>query len=625
MDVLMESAPPRLLHQEDSVANVLLSQGFEITRRTVQTSRPSSWHTIIYVEDQSESSTGVRLDENELVEAILSRSDHQLRYYLRQSKDMRILNARTVIFALRLATMHGWIDGCETMLEADVMETLNKGLISPEDYTLLGSLAYTKRLEMMQLWLMRRADFGKPQLKLIGYAEDVFDSHECGSLPEFREGIAYNTSFYLRDLRHEVDVLVKKHGIDYCCDSARSNLPDAHVRCMLNALVSKGVKVPQYHWLKRRSLYYRKACWCPMERLVFERQEKDGFREISGKEFSCSMETGCSPLVYFLTQDGPQFRDRRGALTKRDMTVNWFLSKGTDLQETWPGSDITAMHCLAWQSAVQVRLIPGSLSKECDTPIQFTWNYRSFEPCIQEEILDSCECECSSSGCDFLTCFWKGLLTDSRWWVTHFPTICDYIQGANPVGEVKGIATRPMWGRQCDESIASVFPEFTVWVDRAANTLQLRRLIHGYMRLFVFSYLELRHTCCDIGRIKHEDNPDYNKQPYPRYPPKEERRIKNEDARLREILEELVPMFISQFDAFSGSLLDFVVDVMIPRMRKVAEELQKEDKALYAEGRRELGVVMYENEEETEQSESGEKEEEEEKDENIEEESGDEY
>jgi hypothetical protein len=170
-----------------------------------------------------------------------------------------------------------------------------------------------------------------------------------------------------------------------------------------------------------------------------------------------------------------------------------------------------------------------------------------------------------------------------------------------------------------------VFPEFTVWVDRAANTLQLRRLIHGYIRLFVFSYLELRHTCCDIGRIKHEDNPDYNKQPYPRYPPKEERRIKNEDARLREILEELVPMFISQFDAFSGSLLDFVVDVMIPRMRKVAEELQKEDKALYAEGRRELGVVMYENEEETEQSESGEKEEEEEKDENIEEESGDEY
>jgi hypothetical protein len=298
MDVLMGYTPPRLLHQEDSVVNVLLSQGFQITRHTVRTSRPSSWLTIIYDEYQSENSTDVTLDENELVEAILSRSDHQLRYYLRQSKDMRTLNARTVIFALRLATMHGWIDGCKTMLEADVMETLNEDSCQKADHTVLGSLAYTKRLEMIQLWLLRRADFGLPQLRWIGYAEDVFDFHECGSLPEFSEGIAYNVSFYLRDLRHEIDHLIKKHGIDYCCDSARSNLPDAHLRCMLTALGSKGIEVPQYYWPKRRSLYHRRVCWCPMELLLFERQENDGFREISGKDFRCSVEKTCSPLIF---------------------------------------------------------------------------------------------------------------------------------------------------------------------------------------------------------------------------------------------------------------------------------------------------------------------------------------
>ena len=619
----MRSTPVRLLHQEDSVANVLLSQGFQISKHTVRTSRPSSRQTIIYVYE-SESSTDVRLDENELVEAMLSRSDHQLRYYLRQSKDMPFPNARTVFFALRLATIHGWIGGCKTMLEADVMEILSKCSINSHDYTLLGSLAYTKRLEMMQLWLLRRADFGKRQLGLIGYAEDVFDSHEGGSRPESSEDIAHEVSLYLRDLRHDIDLLVKKHGMDYCCDSARGNLPDAHVRCMLNSLVSKGVQVPQYYWPKRRSLYYRKACWCPMERLVFERQENDGFREISGKYFMCSMETGCSPLVYFLTQKGPYFNDLRGALNKRDMIVNWFLTKGADLREAWPGSDITAMHCLAWQSAAYLQSVLAtlSLSKKYDALIQFAWDYRSFEPYVKEEILDSCECGCSSSGCDFLACFWKEVFDGGRPAV-RFSDICDHLKGANPMGRVKDIATSTIWERLHEERKANVLLNLTVWVNRAANDLQLRRLIHGYMRLLVFSYLELRHTCCDINYIEHEDKPDYDKQPYPRHAPKAERRIKNEDATLRGILEELVPMFISQFDAVGGRLEDFVLNVVISKMREVAKELKEDDEALHAEGRKDLGVVMYEDEDDAEQIDSDEEEEGEQED--VEEDSDDEY
>jgi hypothetical protein len=509
------------------------------------------------------------------------------------------------------------------MLEADVMETLNDSFISPHDDTLLGSLAYTKRLEMMQLLLLRRADFGQPQLQWIGFAEDVFDSHECESLPESREGIAYDMSFYLRNLRHEIDLLVKKHGIDYCCDSARSNLPDAHVRCMLTALVSKGIEVPEYYWPKRRSLYHREVCWCPMERLVFERQESDGFCEISGNDFRCSMETGCSPLVYFLTQKGPPLFDLRGALNKRDRTVNWFLSRGADLQETWPGSDVTAMHCLAWQSAVLVKSISGTSHRECDAPIQLTWDYRSFEPLVKEEILDSCECGCSISGCDFLTCFWKNYFRGFRRHVTSFPVICDYSKGPDLIGEVEGVAISTIWESRIYKARAKVLLELTIWVDRAANTLQLRRLVRGYMRLFVFSYLELRHTCCDIDRIWHHDKPDHKKQPYPRYSPKKARRIKDEDATLRGVFDELVPMFISQFDAVGGRLEDFVLDMMIPKMREVAKELKEGDSALYEAGRREIGVIMYEDEEEAEQKNSHE--EEEEQNEDVEEDSDDEY
>ncbi|CAN9341047.1 unnamed protein product [Alternaria alternata] len=241
------------------------------------------------------------------------------------------------------------------MLQEDFMETLDEDHFQEGDLTVLGSLAYTKRLEMMQLWLLRRADFGLPQLQWIGYAEDVFDFHECESLPEFTPAAIFSRAF--------------------------------------------------------------------------------------GKDFS------------------PSLGMRRG----------------------FPGIG---------------RRSPGFATA---SKVQIGWK----------------------------------------------------------------------------------------------------------------------------NRIEHNDDPDYNKQPYPRYSPKEERRIKDEDAPLHEILEELVPMFSTQFDAVGGRLEDFVVDVMIPKMREVARELKVEDAALYGAGRRELGVVMYEDEEEEdEQSEGGE--EEEEQDEDIEE-SDDEY
>ncbi|KAI4606327.1 hypothetical protein J4E83_010135 [Alternaria metachromatica] len=96
------------------------------------------------------------------------------------------------------------------------------------------------------------------------------------------------------------------------------------------------------------------------------------------------------------------------------------------------------------------------------------------------------------------------------------------------------------------------------------------------------------------------DHPDYTKQPYPRYSPKGLRRINLEDAHLRTRLEQLVPELITRYDSFGGKLQDFVIDVLIPTMRKTAKELKEEDKTLYAAGRRELGVVMDEDEEEIE-------------------------
>ncbi|KAI4684178.1 hypothetical protein J4E81_009057 [Alternaria sp. BMP 2799] len=96
---------------------------------------------------------------------------------------------------------------------------------------------------------------------------------------------------------------------------------------------------------------------------------------------------------------------------------------------------------------------------------------------------------------------------------------------------------------------------------------------------------------------------------------------RHEDAHLRARLEQLVPELISQYDSFGEKLQDFVIDVLIPTMRRTAKELKEEDQALYAAGRRELGVVMDEDEDVTDW-ESSEAEEEET---DAEEESDDEY
>jgi hypothetical protein len=606
------------------ISKVLFTHGLQITQHTLDSMVLTSYTSILYAGFSAEDSTDPWFDDSDLLEATILRSDRQLRQCLHQSKDSQTLDAQTVTYALGLATTTGWANGCKIMLEADVMTNLNGDYERPTYFALLGSSAGTNRLEMVQLWLSQRADFDSLQLDLIGYAEDMLDGHECRILSEYSKEILRDVAFYLSNLRQEIRLFVEKHKIEYCCENARNNPPDAHLGCMLNALVNKGIKVPQHYWPKRKSLYHRTSCWCYLGRLIFDSYENDGFCEISGKNYRCSMETSCSPLMYFLTTQTYGDFYTRGALTERDLTVRWFISRGADLRETWPGSRITALHCLAWQTANHIKEYHEDILIQDKRPMAHFWEHRAFDSFVQEGVLDHCQCGCSSSGCNFLTCFWKTIFSDTS---PHprfsLPAICDLVNFGNLKGEVR--ANAPSTPSQLADAGGQsvVLLELANWVDDASHTLKLCSIFHEYIRLFVFSYLELRHTCCDISCLHHDDDPKYNVQPYPRYTPKEERRIKDEDAKLHDILEELVPKFISQFDDVGGKLGEFVLSVMIPKMREVAGELKEEDRVLYAEGRRKLGIVMYEDEDDAEKNDSGEGDEEE-AEEDTEEESDDE-
>ena len=625
-------APDRNRGFRTRVFTSLFEQDLQISRDTFRTAAIGwqEWLAVL-AEIRYESFTNPLLDGSEILEAVFMKSDHQLRDLLHQSRCLHTLNADMVVDVLIMSTITGWMDGCRVLLNADLvghLEDPSSDAWRPRQ-TLLTISAVTNRLDMLQFWLSQREMCDEPLLSLIGHIEDALHLNEEMIFEVPMIDVLQLVSSHLLKQRHEVKLLMEKHELQYCCERAQISFPDAHVGCMLAALVNEGVDVPRRYWPRRKSLYYMQQIWEFDELVLCRAFELAGIRDISQENFRCDKETSCSPLVYLATQLLDDTRSM--CLAKRNLTVRWFLSRGANMRETWPGTATTALHCLAWQSAehLQLRVDFTDFDHPPMSPImQDTWTYEDYELLVKEEILDECECGCSRSGCDFLSCFWKHTFVEA-WYRPRFPLICEGFKNtisARELGNVRVYAPDDHFELRYI-LFTGIFLDLTLWVEKAATTLALDRIIHVYIRLFVFSYLEIRHTCCDINRIKHgegsgyREDPDFTEQPYPRYSPKELRRISNEDARLRECLGHLVPKLIAQYDSFGGKLQDFVIEVLIPTMGKTAKELKEEDKTLYAVGRRELGVVMNGDEDETE----GESIEVEEEEADAEEDSDDEY
>jgi hypothetical protein len=320
--------------------NTLLKGDLQITMRTLDGITTLSAYSAAFAEFPFESFLNSLLNDHELIEAILLKSDQQLRHVLGYSKDSQILDAQTVASALKMATVNGWIEGCKTILDADLMAYLDKDLRTDE-VSLLKCSAGTNRLDMLQFWLSHRAKFKQSQLNLVGHVEGVLYHIPAFSVSYYRTEVIRLLLDHLVDVRHEIKQLMEDHGIEYCSVSARSNLPDAHARCMLKVLVREGIDVPQHCWPKSKSLYYVDGAWNDVSLQVFEGLEKAGFCEITQESFECSMETFCSPLLYLATRI--HFTsETEWLLTQRNLLIRWFLSKGADLRETWPGSDTNA-------------------------------------------------------------------------------------------------------------------------------------------------------------------------------------------------------------------------------------------------------------------------------------------
>ncbi|CAN9385675.1 unnamed protein product [Alternaria alternata] len=214
IDRLLDIPQNRRIDTRLQLSKVLFNHGLQITQHTLEDMTFTSYYSIWFADFSAGDSPDPLFNDSALAEATISRSDRQLRRCLRQSGNPQTLDVEAVVYALGLATITGWTDGCKIMLEADVMASLNQDFKIKTFYTLLGSSTGTNRREMVQLWLSHRANFDLPQLNLVGYAEDILDVHQCGNLSDYSKDIFRDVASYLLYLRQEIRLLVEKHEID---------------------------------------------------------------------------------------------------------------------------------------------------------------------------------------------------------------------------------------------------------------------------------------------------------------------------------------------------------------------------------------------------------------------------
>lgn len=140
------------------------------------------------------------------------------------------------------------------------------------------------------------------------------------------------------------------------------------------------------------------------------------------------------------------------------------IKKGASLQETWAKTGPSVLHLIGWKFGYC-----GLRFGEYDLGV--------YGNCLDRTYADSCLCACSSSCCLLLTMFLKG-----HW---HWRSTC---------GSTKTITS----GNILDSFLSiTASPEH-------------RRLVTEIIRLISFHALEIRHTCCNPGRILWSEEPDFN-------------------------------------------------------------------------------------------------------------------
>jgi hypothetical protein len=512
------------------LGEILVDHGVQISIRNVKSYNLPALMKARFDYDYKESST-----EPEALLAILGNSAQQLQQALDTDRNH---GGYSNLDLYRLATILGRTKCCELLLENRLPFTGPKSILLDAGGVLELSVR-SKTLSTLQFWLGVMEEATEDEvinIGKLGSAMQLVNDDEQGHDMAIYVALLENLSCQRTELKEIAD----SHAIRLDCHTNDGRLLDAHAYCMIQRLDNDCIHIPHHLRLNAEPFY----------RLLgeddyigntshLELAYTAGFRDLTAADFSCDYNKPISTLLDLVTNcDSYQQAIDAGL---------WMISKGSSLLECWPKSDITVGHCLGWVCGQEYYDLPNSHKPDMASLILQTGT-------------DGCSCACSSSGCTFISCLLKGF------------NFLHYRLGEWRTGEVS--------------------KDHLEIISIASQEASSRWLISSFIRACAFSKLEIRHTCCDIARIRHGGKPDLSKSPTPRYQTRELQRIHKEDAYLVYMLEKVVPELDAEYDHFEGDFKAFVREHLYSRLDGVLKDLKRQDTKKYAQGRRELGVVM---------------------------------
>ena len=509
--------------------------------------------------------------------AALLRSEDDFAKAVQGSCTNYIRDADQAVKLYKMMTRMGWVPGCRHLLDAayDYIPPQHQAERPHRVHdTLLNDAVESQSQEMVLFWLAVRDSAKTSHLPYIGSLEVaiVYASGVCQ-----QEVIANILVVHLVQQRRHIQEIVEDLGIQSSCAVRSNGLLDTHAICAFDAIGNQCYEIPPALRPHQLSVYNIKGLYRAYQAVygnssnpvrTLQMLFDAGFIDIHGDSSSCDHHTYCSPLIFAITMY-QRFNPHHKSSEQFFMVVDWFLSKGARLTECWPGSETTALHCMGAKAALLTWKTP--LNSYCLNRITTM---------LQHRIFDRCKCSCSSYGCTGITSFWKG---SYRFDVGYMAEIQELMRPEN------GVKATPSSHQRIGRWELERFIH-CITVSSEGN--ENRWIVTEFIRLLIFSLLGIRHACCNIFKIEHHGEPNFERQPLPRYPLEKSQRLAAEDENLKIVLEKMVPYFDTQYTAYAGCLQSFVDEMLLPHIKSELESVKEQDKDAFNMGRRALGVAM---------------------------------
>ncbi|KAF2642106.1 hypothetical protein P280DRAFT_468561 [Massarina eburnea CBS 473.64] len=501
------------------------------------------------------------LEGPEQLKVILVRSEPRLLELIKKQKTTCCVEGVDVpLYAM--ATNQGWTRGCEILLEHGVK-------VASDGKSLLKYAMSSACREMIVFWLNTRDGLTEEEVECVGSLEGAVVDFLCTDGGTSNPDALTCISALVKQ-RQELGLLAVENFIEVRPD----RLVDAQAQSIIRDLEDRGVYVKPSLKPEYRSVYLNPN----LDRLDALQTLYDvGFHDTTVEDYQHLKETfAISPFLFSLCSIS-------GISTPQRLkeVVLWYLEHGTDLRETWPGTDITIAHCIGYRLG----------NDTFDMFHTYSHITHSFATYFSDTHTDNCHCPCSTSGCRFITSFCKGLTTPADLRKRLNSDELDW----------RWRRARRAWRRK-KLNVLACFVDTAIGGETCLGVNQW--LVKETIRFVVFHELGIRHTCCDIAFIMQDREPDPSIQPIPRYQDVEELSIiQKEDEALVKLLEELVEKYQKWWDG--GDWIDgiecFFEITILPHIDSVLRKMRDEDRRWYAEGRKGLGVQMM-GEDESEES-----------------------